>query len=265
MRVAVVLSLLAWAATAADEPDGNRRELYYVDDRRCTWHVTGPALRCHPRDARLRTCDGADVRVDAVRVGDEIATPAGCEPITGFLHRDAAAVAEYHVIRTKGGRTLAIAPRHWMWVNGADADPASVRAGDVLRTAEGDEDVVANVALETRRGAYHPMVPSGAYFVDGLRASTYVADVPRWAFSLFADRYVAWRHRMGVPVTPEGEGPLATFWPQRLYGAAGISPDAASAWLWPLTVAGIAASEALNAPLAYASARWGAAAPKDTA
>ena len=92
---------------------------------------------CHPASSTLTLCDGAPLRLDAAAVGDSIRTPSGCEPITGLFHADAEAVGTYHKFTTKGGASVAISDDHWLFVNGAEADPATVKPGDLLTTMDG--------------------------------------------------------------------------------------------------------------------------------
>ena len=143
------------------------------------------------REATVVLFERAPLRLDAAAVGDLIRTPSGCEPITGLFHADAEAVGTYHKFTTKGGATVAISDDHWLFVNGAEADPATVKPGDLLTTIEGTQDAVVRVETTTERGAYHILVASGAYYVDGVAASTYIAHVPLGVWKVFADGYAA--------------------------------------------------------------------------
>ena len=87
----------------------------------------------------------------------------------------------YHKFTTKSGATVAISDDHWLFVNGAEADPATVKPGDLLTTFKREHDPVVRVETTTERGAYHILVASGAYYVDGVAASTYVAHACRSA------------------------------------------------------------------------------------
>ena len=52
-------------------------------------------------------------------------------------------------------------------------------------TPVGPSPIVA-IAKETHAGAYHLVTPSGAYYVDGVAASTYVAYIPHAAWKVGA-------------------------------------------------------------------------------
>ena len=121
-------------------------------------------------------------------VGDSIRTPSGCEPITGLFHADAEATV-YHRF-TKGGASVAISDHHWLFVNGAEADPATVKLA-TSTTASGEQEAVVRVETAVEQGAFHILVASGAYYVDGVTASTYIAHVPLGVWKIFADGYAS--------------------------------------------------------------------------
>ena len=130
---------------------------------------------CHPASSTLHLCDGSNVRIDTARVGDSVITPTGCEPITGFFHADADAVGTYYKLTTTSGVTIGISQNHWLFVNDVLADPATVHVGDHLKTLNSARDAVVRVETTEERGAYHILVPSGAYCVDSVAASTFIA------------------------------------------------------------------------------------------
>ena len=160
---------------------------------------------CHPAGSKLAQCDGTPLRIDAAAVGDLIRTPSGCEPITGLFHADAEAVATYHKFTTKGGATVAISDDHWLFVNGAEAAPRPSSPVIYSRPSKREHDPVVRVETTTERGAYHILVASGAYYVDGVAASTYVAHVPLGVWKVFADGYASLRYKMGAPIARGSE------------------------------------------------------------
>ena len=155
---------------------------------------------CHPAGSLLELAGGRGVRIEDVRVGTPVLTPSGYEPVVGRLHAEPIVSREYFEIVTSRG-VMSISPLHWLYVNGSLADPAGVRPGDWLTAPDDTRAEVLSVRRTLREGAYHITTPSGAYYVDGHLASTYMAVVPHWAWRLFGDGYVRLRHRLGVPVT----------------------------------------------------------------
>jgi hypothetical protein len=199
---------------------------------------------CHPATSMLTTASGAAVRIDEALVGEVILTPHGLEPIVGKLHAAPHQSLDYFRITTANGTSLAISPKHWLFVNGVEAPPEHVAAGDVLTTTHGPE-VVETVAFGKEAGVYHIVTPSGTYYVDGVAASTYVAYIPRWTWKIFADGYLHLRFKLGAPIVPEGEGTLSIFAFYNVLFTAG-APEWLLFALWPVTVAYTMAAELVN-------------------
>lgn len=109
------------------------------------------------------------------------------------------------------------------------------------------------VEKRLERGAYHALVPGGAYYVDGVLASTYIAHVPLGAWKTFADGYATLRYKLGVPLTPEGVGPFTITWPLKVYRALGVPPAVVTA-IWPLTTAAAVVAELANTVATRAAA-----------
>ena len=65
------------------------------------------------------------------------------------------------------------------------ADPSTVQIGQTLSTPDGPQ-LVAFITKETHAGAFHLVTPSGAYYVDGVAASTYVSYIPQAAWKVHA-------------------------------------------------------------------------------
>ena len=86
---------------------------------------------------------------------------------------------------SQANHKVAISDKHFLFVDGVEADPATVKLGQSLATPDGPSPIVA-IAKETHAGAYHLVTPSGAYYVDGVAASTYVAYIPHAAWKVGA-------------------------------------------------------------------------------
>jgi hypothetical protein len=218
----------------ATGPPGSRR--------RRLGHGGGDAA-CHPSHSTLALCDGTSVRIDAVNIGDAIRTPSGCEPVTGFFHSQPDVFREYYRLSTADA-SMSISEMHWLPINGAEASPATVKPGDLLSTPNGPQ-TVTNVETRTERGAYHILVASGSYYVDGIAASTYLAYVPHGLWKTFADGYSSLRYRLGVPLTPEGKGHYSFTWPLAVYEKLGMPAGVVSA-LSPFTTMLVVLTEVVN-------------------
>lgn len=212
-------------------------------------HPVAEVGGCHPSGSILDVEGQGPTRIEDVAVGMRVHTPFGFEPVVGRLHAEHGVTREYFRIGTSFGQ-VRISPLHWLYCNGQRCDPADLKVGDELTTPGGGRARVNRVDREWRLGAYHITTPSGTYFVDGHLASTYMAVVPFWAWRVFGDFYVYARHMIGIPVTPEGEGPVSIFWPYALWALLRV-PTRAVPYLWPLTMIGTLFAELVNTVYAH--------------
>jgi hypothetical protein len=214
---------------------------------------------CHPASATFETVDGTSLRVDHLRVGDQIRTPSGFEPIVGFLHADQAKKTQFVRIDAGDGKhSMALSARHRLVVNGELTNAIDVKPGDVLTmsvpssSGSGSGPVsVDRVHLVVEQGLYHPITPSGYYFVDGLLASSQYSYLQsgdqrdRFLWRFFFEKYAHWRYLAGVPVVPEGEGFFSSVWIFALLKGLGLSGEAITL-LTPLTAPCVFLSEMAN-------------------
>jgi hypothetical protein len=203
------------------------------------------ARSCHPAHATVELASGDHTRLDALAVGDTIRTPSGFEPVVGFLHAEKHAPTPYYKFTTEANLTVAIADAHYLFVDGVEADPASVKLGQTLSTPTGPQAVTA-ITKETHLGAFHPITPSGAYYADGLAASTYVSYIPHSAWKVFGDGYITLRYKLGLPVMPEGAHHITLFWFLDLLRGIGLSDDVAARYAWPLIAGSVATTEIVS-------------------
>jgi hypothetical protein len=212
--------------------------------------LTGDGASCHPAHATVELASGATTRMDALRVGDEIRTPSGFEPVVGFLHADAKAYNAYHVLTTDNGRTIEISDNHWLMVDRVEADPAMAKVGQRLTTTEGEQTIVS-IFKADRAGAYHLVTASGQYYVDGVLASTYVAYIPRSMWSVFGDGYITLRYALGVPLVPDGQSTVPLFWFLDTMKALAIPAPLQVSVFWLPLVASVVLSELVSALIAH--------------
>jgi hypothetical protein len=228
-----------------------RRELTSPRKRKLTGNS------CHPRETTLDVEDVGNMRIDRVSVGDRVRGLHGYEPVTGFMHAETDRSMKYYRFYTRSA-SVAISDTHWLFVNGRETDPATVVVGDALQIAVKSGrftiERVERIAREVMRGAFHVQVASGAYYADGILCSTYIAHVPLAAWKLFADTYAWARYKVGVPLTPEGQGPMSIFWPLHAYEALGL-PTSTARTVWPVTMTATLFAEVFNTIWVHAS-KW---------
>ena len=213
---------------------------------------------CHPAGSYLTLEDGKSIAIERAAVGTLIKTDTGFQPILGFLHDEEDTVGSYLRFTTPSA-SMATSPLHHAFVNGTEIDPSFIKLGDLLHTLHGLEPVTRIETLEVR-GAYHPFVKGGSYYVDGILASDYYALVPK-AVWLLGRAYVEARYWLGIPVIPVGKGFFPNHaWVADLIGRAGVPLWAQKTVLSPLTVASSILTELANVAAEHFPAWLGTAA-----
>lgn len=199
---------------------------------------------CHPSDTTVQLKHGVTRRMDELTVGDEILSPGGFTPVLGFMHQERDTANMYFEF-TAGKRALAVSAHHHVVANGKTVDPATIKAGDVLHSADGSNATVTSVQMKAATGAFHFMVAGGEYYVDGLLSTDYDDHIPPKLWELLR-MYVKMRYRLGVPMIPEGHGLIKRpFFAFDTLDAIGVRGEAQ--WLLlPLLVPTLLATELVN-------------------
>jgi len=203
-----------------------------------------PTGGCHPSDTTVQLKHGVTRRMDELTVGDEILSPGGFTPVLGFMHQERDTANMYFEF-TAGKRALAVSAHHHVVANGKTVDPATIKAGDVLHSADGSNATVTSVQMKAATGAFHFMVAGGEYYVDGLLSTDYDDHIPPKLWELLR-MYVKMRYRLGVPTIPEGHGLIKRpFFAFDTLDAIGVRGEAQ--WLLlPLLVPTLLATELVN-------------------
>ena len=221
------------------------------------WHLTNNAAceyqrvmlvvngGCHPSDTLLEAADGRALRIDQVEAGTLIKTAHGVEPITAVMHAEPAKVMSYFRFHTAVGASVAISEGHFLFVDGVERNPSTIKVGEKLHTKCCGEQPIIKVDSTVEMGRFHITTPSNSYYAGGVLASTYVNFVPQNVWKVAGGLYPQLRHAIGVPITPEGQGPLSIFWPVYAYQLLGLPQPLVDA-LWPLTMTATLFAELTN-------------------
>jgi len=236
-----------------NEPKGKMMKAKYkkeraLGDKRNLYHSAycpPPDAHCHPASTTLELEDGTSRRIDQVAVGDVIRTEAGYEPITALMHAEHGKRTNFFRFHTKDA-SMAITQGHYIFVNGVERDPATVKEGEMLTTRCCGEQPIERIERTTEEGSFHITTSSTTYYADGVLSSTYVAMVPLNVWKVAGGIYPYVRYMLGVPLTPEGAGgPLSIFWLLNAYEAMGL-PMLARGVLWPVTMISTLFAELVN-------------------
>lgn len=139
---------------------------------------SGNGNACFTADARVRLANGDTVRMDELRIGDEVSVGA-CKfsQVVLFTHRDELAVTTHVQISTASGKTLTLSPGHYLRANGELVAAEKVRVGDHLLGEHSTSEKVILITQVQGVGLFNPQTVSGEIAVEGIVCSTYTTAV----------------------------------------------------------------------------------------
>lgn len=110
-----------------------------------------------------------------LQVGDRVLTGKNTfEPVYAFAHRDTKRSLEFIRLSMDGSNSIELSKEHFIYVNGKVARTDMVKVGDLL-LLDGSPTKVTKISKVNKKGMYAPLTASGTIFVNGVKASTYVA------------------------------------------------------------------------------------------
>ncbi len=144
------------------------------------------ASACFPADASVTLEGGYVKRMDDLQIGDRVqVSPNAFSDVFMFTHRDAKSTVKFIELSTVSGLRIYLTPGHYMYANGRLAAASTVREGDIVDLANGEESRVTTLRTVAKKGVYNPQTLHGDIAVNGVLASTYTIAVdPRAAHSL---------------------------------------------------------------------------------
>lgn len=144
------------------------------------------AAACFPASATVALADGSVKRMDAVKIGDNVAVGNGkFSPVFMFTHKLADGQHSFVEIAA-AGKTLRLTDGHYMYVNGRLAAARTAKAGDIV-SVDGSDATISSVRTVQDVGLYNPQTEHGDVLVGGFAASTYTEAVhPSAAHALLA-------------------------------------------------------------------------------
>lgn len=146
---------------------------------------------CFPGSAIVQLIDGQKVRIDSLRLGDQVLAAGGkYSRVFMFSHsEDDGSFRPFVSLTTVSGRVLTLSPGHYVPVRNnrkfSRADNVSI--GDVLTISNGLFDIVTGMSRVRARGLYNPHTYAGTIVVDDMVVSCYTAEIyPAAAHSLLS-------------------------------------------------------------------------------
>lgn len=156
---------------------------------------------CFPGDMEVVLASGDTVRMDELKVGDEVAIGRGAfSPVYLFTHRTATAAKTYVRLTTVSGATVSVTAGHYVHSPRGLVAAATVVEGDDLVLADGTPSRVARVDSVTSSGLYNPQTVAGVVVVGGVKVSTYTTAVdPAVAALALAPLRGLWAAGLAMP------------------------------------------------------------------
>jgi hypothetical protein len=134
---------------------------------------------CFPATATVLLADGSSKQMHELAPGDKVHVGKGkYSEVYFFSTQLEAATAKFVSLSTGASATpLLITANHYLYVNGELKTAKTVKTGDLLTLANGDEAKVTAVKEAYAPGLYNPHTLNGDIVVDGVLTSTYTDAV----------------------------------------------------------------------------------------
>ena len=135
---------------------------------------------CFPSSATVLTCDGKEIKMSELNIGDKIQASLDLEysEVYLFTHALATAEATFLNFTLESGLTLSLTPCHCLYVNNVLLPAEAVKIGDTLESVKNKRDKVVEVKWLTETGLFNPHTINGDVIVNGVRTSTYTKAIP---------------------------------------------------------------------------------------
>lgn len=152
---------------------------------------------CFPASARIEMESGLSKNMDELSIGDVIRVgPIKFSTVFMFTHKLSDGIKrEFTKIQVESGESISATTGHYIVVNGALKTANSVKVGDLLTLASGEQSPVTYISAILEEGLYNPQTQDGHIVVDGIIASTYTSAVhPAAAHGLLAPLRFLYRY-----------------------------------------------------------------------
>ncbi len=176
-----------------------------------------PEPICFPGSASVSLENGATKRMDAVEVGDRVQVANGqFANVFMFTHKLGDVTNNFLRLNTHSGAAITLTASHVLPVNGEYIAARDAKVGDSLELADGTVSQINTITTVVDTGLYNPQTVHGDIVVDGVRASTYTADVcPSFAHALLTPLRMAYeRVGFSTALLNKGSNFLASLAPK---------------------------------------------------
>lgn len=134
----------------------------------------GPENICFPASATVELADRSIKSMDKVELGDRVKVSDGSySTVFMFSHKMCDVEHSFVNVQTSSGAELSLTAGHYIYVNGALVPAGSIKVGDFVESASGEQLTVQAVSRKMLSGLYNPQTEHGDIIVNGVRASTF--------------------------------------------------------------------------------------------
>lgn len=136
--------------------------------------------KCFPANATVQLQDGSIKTMATLQVGDSVHVGNDqFSTVFMFSHRLSAEQSKsvFVSLTTDDGTTIQLTANHYLYVNGKLAAAETVKIGDKLSSANGDQLEVVSVGSVAAEGLYNPQTMHGDIVVNGIKTSCYTTAV----------------------------------------------------------------------------------------
>ena len=133
---------------------------------------------CFPSESTVELQSGIIIPMKAVSIGNRIrVSDTLFSEVFMFTHRIHDALTPFVTISTVDSKSISLTHGHYIYANGKLVAACTVREGDYVENAKGENVQVTRVKTSRKKGLYNPQTIHGDIVVDGIRASTYTTSV----------------------------------------------------------------------------------------
>lgn len=131
---------------------------------------------CFPARATVTVQGKGTVDMASLQLRDSVLTTSGYSPVFVFTHRITRGKFPFLRISTPVG-ALTVSKGHYIYASGNLVTAESVKIGDVLQRAGGENAPVTSIENVLEHGLYNPHTLTGHLVVDGFHVSAYTKTV----------------------------------------------------------------------------------------
>lgn len=139
-----------------------------------------PEAVCFPASATVILKNGRQMRMDRLKVGDEVAVGKGLySKVFIFTHSDRNTCHSFIHISTEKNLSVTLTAGHYLYISGKLQPARSAVCGEFVLLEDGQFSRIDKVSVIRECGLFNPQTVHGNIVVGGIVTSTYTETVPQ--------------------------------------------------------------------------------------